>query len=220
MRKPERRSHRRFEFSANISHDLLTHNNIYDGKLCNFSEGGLYFESNQTIYPGEEVFLKFKDQQNSINEDMIAQLPFGVKIVWRRDRSDSPYLYGYGAHYIDSNDSLVNSIRIPGIDLKNLEGRHPENEKDPRAYPRRQYHKPLRLSYQSRNYTGEFKDISRGGGFIKTDIKFTVGKPIKIAVPGNKIRNTLILIGWIVRITAEGFGVKFDERSNSKLAQR
>ena len=41
----ERRTHKRFVYEADISHDLLAHNHIYKGKLQNFSKGGLYFES-------------------------------------------------------------------------------------------------------------------------------------------------------------------------------
>jgi Tfp pilus assembly protein PilZ len=195
----------------------LAHINIYKGKLYNFSKGGLYFESNQAIIPGEEVFLKFEDQPDSIKDDIMAQLPFGVEIVWQNDLPDSSFRFGYGAHYVDSNDSLVKSIKIPEIEQENLLDNNPAAEKDPREYPRRRYHKSLLLSYKRKNYRGEFKNISRGGVFIKTDIKFTVGKQIRIVIPGSKIRNNIKLKGWIVRINTDGFGVKFDRRSDQKV---
>ncbi len=58
----ERRIYRRFVCETDISHDLLAHSHIYKGKLQNFSKGGLYFESDQSIFPGEEVFIKFQNQ--------------------------------------------------------------------------------------------------------------------------------------------------------------
>lgn len=206
----ERRSHRRFVYEAEIAHDLLAHNNIYKGKLYNFSRGGLYFESDQPIFPGEEVFIKFKDQPDSSNDDMMSQLPFGVEIVWQNDLPDSFFRFGYGAHYLDINDSLVTTIKIPELEQENLQDKNLAAEKDPREYPRRQYHQSLLLQYQRKSYSGEFKDISKGGVFIKTDIKFTVGKKIRIVIPGSKIRQHLKLRGLIVRINTEGFGVKFD----------
>ena len=216
----ERRQHRRFVYEADISHDILAHNSIYRGKLYNFSKGGLYFESDQSIFPGEEVFIKFKEQQESIEDDIMTQLPFGVEIVWQNDLPDSSYRFGYGANYIDLNDSLVKSVKIPENKQKNRQNREPDAEKDPREYPRRLYRRSLILSYKSRNYKGEFKNISRGGVFIKSGIRFMVGKPIQIVIPGSKIRKDISLKGWIVRINGDGFGVKFDFRSNRKRLKR
>lgn len=212
----ERRKHRRFVYEADIAHDLLAQNTIYNGKLYNFSKGGLYFESDQAIIPGEEVFIKFKDQQKSVSDAMMAQLPFGVKVIWQIDLPDSSFRFGYGADYIDHNDSLVKCIKIPKIEQEKLREKNPRVEKDPRAYPRRRYHKSLRLSYKNKNYRGEFQNISRGGVFIKTDIQFTVGNQIRIAIPGSKIHKNLKLKGWIVRITRDGFGAKFDKESDGK----
>lgn len=213
----ERRNHRRFVYEADISHDLLAHNHVYKGKLFNFGKGGLYFESDQSIFPGEEVFIKFENQQDPISDGIMSQLPFGVEIVWQNDLSDSFFRFGYGAHYIDQNDSLVKSIKLPGIELKNMQNKNLETEKDPREHPRRQYHKSLLLSHQERNSRGEFKNISKGGVFIKTDIKFTVGKKIKIVIPGSKIRKNVYLKGLIVRINKEGFGVKFATGSDLEV---
>ena len=209
----ERRQHRRFDYEAEITHDILAHNNIFKGKLHNISKDGLYFESDQTIFPGEEVFIKFEDQQDWSNRDDMAHLPFGVEIVWQNDLSDSSFRYGYGASFIDISDSLLKSLKIPEIEQEYRRDGNLDAEKDPREYPRRKYCKPLLLIYKNRKYKAEFKNISRGGVFIKSEIRFTVGKQIRIAVPGSKIRKDYKLKGWIVRISKEGFGVKFDRQS-------
>ena len=213
----ERRQHRRFVYEAEISHDILAHNGIYRGRLHNISKDGLYFESDQTIFPGEEVFIKFDDRQDSISHDVMAHLPFGVEIVWQKDRPDSPFRYGYGAKFIDISESLLKSLKIPGYEHAYRKDSNSEAEKDPREYPRRPYRKPLVLSYKNRNYKAEFENISRGGVFIKTDIRFTVGKLIRIAVPGSKFRKDYKLKGWIVRISTEGFGVMFDRQSGRNI---
>jgi Tfp pilus assembly protein PilZ len=205
----ERRAHRRFVYEADISHDLLTYNHICMGKLHNFSKGGLYFESDQSISPGEEVFIKFKNQQDTIEDDIMSQLPFGVEIVWQNDLADSFYRFGYGAHYIDINDSLVKTIKIPELEQESLQDKNLDTEKDPRQYPRRQYNQSIRLTYRNKNYRGEFINISQGGVFIRSDIKFTAGNQIKIVFPRSNFRKNINLKGLIVHINTEGFGVKF-----------
>jgi Tfp pilus assembly protein PilZ len=209
----ERRTHKRFVYEADISHDLLAHSHIYKGKLHNFSKGGLYFESDQSIFPGEEVFLKFKDQQDAVDDDIMSQLPFGVHIIWQNDLPDSFFRYGYGAHYLDKNDSLVKTLKLPELEQENSRGKNPEAETDPREYPRKQYHKSIQLTYRDKRYRGESINISKGGIFIKTDIQFAVGKKIKIVLPGNNIHKYLNLKGLIVRINTDGFGIKFKSDS-------
>jgi len=189
----ERRTHKRFVYEADISHDLLAHNHIYKGKLQNFSKGGLYFESDQSIFPGEEVFIKFKDQQDTVDDDIMYQLPFGVQIIWQHDLPDSFFRYGYGANYLDKNDSLVKTIKIPELEQENSLDISQEAETDPREYPRKQYHKSIQLTYRDKKYWGESLNISKGGIFIKTDIQFEVGKKIKIVLPGSKIHKNLRL---------------------------
>ncbi len=209
----ERRTQIRFVYEADISHDLLEHNHVYKGKLHNFSKGGLYFESDQSIFPGEEVFIKFKDQSETTSDEIMSQLPFGVKILWQNDQPGSFFRFGYGAHYIDKNDSLVKSINIQELEQNNLQEKNPAIEKDPRMYPRRQYRKSLQLNYKDKSYRGEFNNISKSGVFIKTDIKFAIGTQIRFVISGRKLRDNLSLKGLIVRINAKGFGVKFDTRS-------
>ena len=216
----ERRIYRRFVYAADISHDLLAHDRIYQGKLHNFSKGGLYFESDQSISPGEEVFIKFRKQPDSVNDDIMAQLPFGVKIIWRNDLPDASFRFGYGAHYIDKDDSLVKTIRIPELETRRLQDNPLNAEKDPREYPRTPYHKSIRLTFRDQNYPGEFRNISRGGVFIETDIQFPIGNQIRIAMPGSKIRSNFHLKGLIVRINTDGFGVKFDRRPNENFDNR
>ena len=53
----ERRYHKRFKYEAFISHDVSSNDIIHPGKMFNFSKGGLYFESDEPIYPDEEIFV-------------------------------------------------------------------------------------------------------------------------------------------------------------------
>jgi Tfp pilus assembly protein PilZ len=213
----ERRKYRRFEYEADISHDLLTHQNIYAGKISNFSKGGLYFESDQTILPGEEIFIKLANPPDSSGDDFLPQLPFDVEIVWQKNLKTSSFRYGYGAQYLDSRDALVKSIETAEIEKPALTNNPAQGDEDPREYPRRAYNKPLIFDYKNQRYRSLVTNISRGGAFIKTQLKISVGKKIIIVFPGSKIRKKSKLKGLIVRRNAEGFAVKFDRRSGRDL---
>ncbi|UCD78748.1 MAG: PilZ domain-containing protein [Desulfobacterales bacterium] len=76
----ERRNHKRFKYEAFISHDVSSDDIIHPGKIFNFSRGGLYFESDEAIYPGEEVFVGLVTPTESADHD--TQLLFEVKELY------------------------------------------------------------------------------------------------------------------------------------------
>lgn len=213
----ERRKYRRFEYEADISHDLLTHHNIYAGKISNFSKDGLYFESDQTIHPGEEIFIKLANPPDSSGDDSLPQLPFDVKIVWHKNLPASAFRYGYGAQYLDPRDVLVKNIETAEIKKTAPADNIAQGDEDPREFQRRVYNKPLAFGYNNQYYRSLVTDISRGGAFIKSQLKLSLGKKIIIVFPGSKIRRKSKLKGFIVRRSAEGFAVKFDRRSGRDL---
>jgi Tfp pilus assembly protein PilZ len=216
----ERRKYRRFKYEAIILHDLLTHQNIFDGKIANFSKGGLYFESDQTIQPGEEIFLKLTKPVEASAGDSLPQLPFVVKILWHTSLPASAFRYGYGAQYLDPQDTLVKTIE--SAETGKADRKHPpaQDEEDPREYPRRAYNKPLVFDYKNQYYRSLVTDISHGGIFIKTKLKISLGRKIIIVIPGSKIRQKSKIKGWIVRRNPEWFAVKFDRRSGRDPSAR
>ncbi|MEJ2170243.1 MAG: PilZ domain-containing protein [Desulfobacterales bacterium] len=212
----ERRKYRRFKFEAFILHDLLTHQDIYAGKIGNFSKVGLYFESDQMIHPGEEIFLKLKKPPDPTGDDSLPQLPFVVKILWHKSLQASSYRHGYGAQYLDPGDALLKNGKPADIEGTGLQIHQTKADEDPRAYPRRIYNKPLVFDYENQYYRSLVKDISHGGAFIRTKLKISVGKKVIVVIPGSKIRKKSKVKGWIVRRNPEGFAVKFDRRSDRR----
>jgi len=213
----ERRKYRRFEYEADISHDLLTHSKIFAGKIYNLSKGGFYFESDQTIYPGEDIFIKLENIKDYSGDDFLPQLPFDVKIIWYKDLQRSSFLHGYGAKYTDFNDSLSEIIHLPEFGQQKLHDNQAAADADPRNYPRRNYNRPLMIHYKNQNHRGVVTNISHGGAFIETQIKFPLGRKIVIVVPGSKFRPKAKLQGWVVRRNPQGFAVKFEIRSGRDL---
>lgn len=216
----ERRKYRRFKFEAVVLHDLLTHQNIYSGKISNFSKTGLYFESDQLIHPGEEIFLKLAKSPDLRGDDYLSQLPFVVKILWRKSLQSSSYKFGYGAQYLNPDDALVKNNGAANIQETFLALDQAKDYEDPRAYPRRTFNKPLVFDYKNQYYRSLITDISHGGAFIKTKLRIPLGKKVAIVLPGSKIRKKSKINGWIVRRNPEGFAVKFDRRSGRNLRPR
>ena len=92
----------RIPFEANISHDIVIPDIHYDGKVFNLSDGGIYFESNERIEPGDEISITVK------REDGTA-ITFDVEIIRRENIERSGYNYGYGAKSIDPEKNWLKS---------------------------------------------------------------------------------------------------------------
>ncbi len=86
-------------------------------------------------------------------------------------------------------------------------------EKDSRKHPRRPCKKPLFFAYQYRRVEGMVTNISRGGAFIETGCKISLGERINLFIHGNKNHKGVRLRSWIVRLGPQGVGVSFDRRS-------
>lgn len=81
--------------------------------------------------------------------------------------------------------------------------------RDPRKYPRRSYIKSVFFKCHHQHHKGLIINISRSGVFIETKNKFFFGQAIELVIPNIKIDKSVILKGWIVRLSQNGFGVTF-----------
>lgn len=207
----ERRHHKRYKYEAIISHDVSSNDVIHPGKMFNFSKGGLYFESNEAIYPDEEVFVGLATDPESGDHD--AQLLFEVKVIWRQQLEGSSFRYGYGGKFLNSSDSLLESPGIAKLEKQAPSGDKFIGEIDARKYHRRVYNKPLDFFYKRMKFKGLIANISRGGAFIETGAKFSLNETIQLVVPGGKAGKKVLVKGWIVRISRRGVGVSFERRS-------
>jgi Tfp pilus assembly protein PilZ len=210
----DRRKHRRHKYEAVISHDILSQEATPAGKMYNFSKTGLYFESKHSFYPMEEIFVELIDLPKS--PDMGFELVFDVEIVWRIKLEDSSFQYGYGARFKYANESFEKAIGVAKYEKQRYPQPVSEDADDSREYPRQRYHKSLIFNYQNKIYRGLVTNISRSGAFIKTRGKFSLGQHIQFVITGKKIRYKVKLMGWIVRLSPNGFGVSFDRRSGAE----
>ena len=87
-------------------------------------------------------------------------------------------------------------------------------ETDSRKHPRRPCRKPLFFTYKYKNVKGLATNISRGGVFVETGSKFSLGARIDLVIQAGKNHQGVGLRGWIVRLGPAGVGVSFDRRSD------
>jgi len=209
----ERRRHKRFKYEALISHDVSTDGNIYSGQLFNFSKGGLYFESDQVIYPGEDIYIALVIHAGSPGKE--AQLLFEVKVLWRIVLEDSFCGYGYGAKFLSTYDAFTETGQIQETPIKKKAVSSHEfgGENDARKNTRKPYKQSCVFSYDSREYEGVVTNISRGGAFISTKDNLALGGRLSLVIPELKTRKAVKVTGWVVRISPEGIGVSFERRA-------
>jgi len=201
IKPPQKIREQRYKCEVGIKHDVVIPDIYYDGTISNLSRGGIYFESNELILPGDVISISVK----KLNDEKIT---FEVCIIWKKDLSNSTYRFGYGAQSINPKESMI-QISEQG------------NKKiivadDKREYPRKIFKTQIRLKDFNKIYNGQIRDISRGGAYIATDSIFPIGKKIALNLSGKKTRKSIKLIGWIVRKDNKGFGITFDRRSSGE----
>ena len=206
----DQRADKRYKYEATIWHDNLFPEIFFETKMYNLSKGGIYFESDQTLYAGEKIYIAIKNPSKSDNEykDCVQ-----VEIKWRKNLKDSKVKYGYGAQFIDSRNAFLESIDLVDPGLDSLQGNGYKYGKDSRQNPRAPYRKVTFFTTQNRNYKGFITNISRSGAFIVTNYKFFLGQQIMLVIPGGRKHGDMKLKGAVVRLSPKGAGVKFDRRT-------
>ena len=208
----ERRKNKRYRYEAIISHDILSQEAVPAGKIYNFSQNGLYFESKHSFYEGEEIFVDVIGHPRSGKG---LELLFDVVIVWRKKSRDSSFPYDYGARFKYPPASIKNVLGTGNADYITPGVQKPAliDQDDARQNPRKSYHKPLVFNYKNNICRGLVTNISHGGAFIRSTTRLSLGHKLIFVITGSKIRKKVKLRGWIVRRSPEGFAVSFNRRT-------
>jgi len=206
----DQREKKRYKYEATIWHDNLFPEIFYETKMYNLSKGGIYFESDQTLYAGEKIYIAIKAPSASPNDykDCVR-----VEIKWCKNLKDPNSRYGYGAKFSDSRNALLESIDMANLSQDSRQGNGYKNRKDSRQNPRTPYRKVAFFTTQNRNYKGFITNISRSGAFIVTKYKFSLEQQIMLVIPGDEKHSDMKLKGSVVRLSPKGAGVKFDRRT-------
>jgi len=94
--KIELRECERFQFTSPVMFENYLTGNYYDGRMVNYSRGGMCFEADVAPEVGVELFIGLERSPYSSHHDV-----FRAKVVWIRELSlkDSFYTYGVGVKY-------------------------------------------------------------------------------------------------------------------------
>ena len=203
----ERRKYRRSNYEAMVSHEILTDDKIHTGKMLNFSRGGIYFESDQVIYKGDEILLKVLMLSN--RPDDYEQFPIDVEIIWVRELNRSAYKYGYGGKYVLVNDFLHAGNYSPDPQGRDFPEDRIENGEDPRSYPRKRLNQSLSVKYKDQTHKGFVRNISLGGALLETEGEFLLGTDIELVIPEGRLKNKSRVKARVVRFSPKGFAVSF-----------
>jgi len=208
--KSNQREKKRFKYEATIWHDNLFPEIFYETKMRNLSQGGIYFESDQTLYAGERIYIAIKDPSGSDNDYKDCAR---VEIKWRKILTDSQFQYGYGAQFIDSRNALLASIDPASLAIDSRPDNGYKFKNDSRQNPRSPYRKVTFFTAQDRNHKAFITNISRSGAFIVSKYKFTLGEQISLVIPGDKKHSDMRFKGSVVRLSPNGAGINFDRRT-------
>jgi hypothetical protein len=208
--KFEKRRNKRLRCEADIRHDNLLPDIFYNAKLHNISQNGVYFESDQVIYPGEDIYIGLNDSTHPVQK---SKDHIRVEIIWRKDLQNASFRFGYGAKLLNPIHRLAESIDRLNIRTTNKHVEVRIDNGDPRKHSRKPYSKVMFFASGNRTCKGRISNISRGGAYIITKDKFFLGQLIQLVIPGDKNRKDVKLKGWVVRLGPNGLGVRFDRRS-------
>ncbi len=203
----ERRKHRRSNFETLICHEILTDDEIHTGKMYNFSRGGLYFESDQTIFRGDEILIKVLMLSN--DPDSYEQFPIDVQIIWQRDLKASAYKYGYGGRYVLENEFIDRKTYAPELQTPDSPAEQSEDNKDPRNHPRKILNQSLLIRHKGQIHKGLLRNLSSGGAYIETSGKFILGTDVELVISAGKTNKKSKKNGKVVRFSRKGIAVCF-----------
>jgi Tfp pilus assembly protein PilZ len=222
----EHRESTRRPHEASILIENLPGGTYYHGKMINYSERGMYFESNVAHQPGTNIIFGI---ENSPYDACRGVYRAEVKWCKKLPHEASMYYFGVGVEYAGPDASGVHGKKTIGIETRkqppHAEGSPPpaeaavasktrtndavEPNNDLRKHPRKPYAQMVLYATDKRFYEGSIKDISNSGVFIETNKDLYVGQTLTLAIPTRKPRKEVKLKGEIVRIEPHGLGIKF-----------
>ena len=188
---PEKRNKTRFAHESNVTLENTDIGFRCEGRMYNFSEAGIYFESDFKLEPQVEIIVGINDSPFASEPGTHEQHRGTVK--WRKELTQASFFYGYG----------VESIEKVGQILK------PDRPDGTIEYPRKEVAIPITIESDDETYDGVAENVSRDGAFIKSHMLMSTGKYIRMEIPLKKKGKIARIVGLITRTNLRGFGVKF-----------
>lgn len=202
----EKRSGNRTDFKSPITVEDSS-GIIYKARMVNYSDSGLYIETDWLLRPGTEIYIEMKKSPYTSNTFDLPERYRSV-ILWHARLENSFYSYGYGVRYAPDVDAQTPQIKVL---------QETKISEDLRRYPRRHFSNTVFFTSQNAYFEGLINNISRNGIFIETIDDFTVGQMVRLVIPGTKIDNGTMLKGEIRHRNKKGIGLQFKQLLKTKL---
>ena len=186
----ERRDRARLPCVCPISVKDLMSDKSYSARQLNFSDTGIYFESDALLEPGAEVYIGLR--YSPVEDRSSDYICYRMTIMWRKElKEDSHFFYGYGIR--------IFSPEIPG---------KAQSHRKQRRHPRRPFNRQVRFAADHTISEGLAVDISPSGVFVKSGKRLRTGQSITLKIP-DKTGKDVVVRGRVVWSNADGFGLKF-----------
>jgi hypothetical protein len=201
---PEQRNKTRFKHVSPVTYEDLERGIYAASKMYNYSQGGLYFESDLELRAGEKIFIGIENSPYAKDSDVYEC--YHAVIKWRKDLEHSVYRYGYGIQYCDPSQSSDSKAEaVPACEpLKDK-----AVEKEQRKHPRIAVQKKVDCFSSDRPFQAMIKNIGPSGAFIETNQKFDVGQKFAVALPFVKKGKGALVKAEVIWKNDQGIGVKF-----------
>lgn len=94
--RPDRRTDTRYRHETAIMYEIYGSGRYFEGKMFNYSRGGMYFESNFAPEIGTEIFIGVENSPNSSGHEV-----YRAKAIWsvKMDDAESFFFHGVGVKY-------------------------------------------------------------------------------------------------------------------------
>jgi hypothetical protein len=193
----EMRTSARIEHASPVQIKDVQSGNLHRAKMRNYSEEGLYFESDSMLSPGMKIYLGIQNSPFAAMPDVLEYRR--GEIQWRKRLKASFYQFGYGVKI--SADGKTEAKPQAG-QTKSMQKR-----RDLRQHTRKACRTPTLCSADDDLFKGEIQNVSLSGVFISSDRELAVDQVLTLSVPG-KQGKALEMTGKVVWCSQLGCGIK------------
>ena len=212
---PEQRGNKRLTHVSDVTYEDLEKGIYAQSKMFNYSEDGLYFESDLKLEVGERIFIGIENSPYAKQTGTYEC--YHAVIKRRQDLKRSVYKYGYGVRYSEPDQSMepAGTTTITLESGPSPPARPPEADSKSQQQKDKRRHKRINLSRtvdcfsKKRLFRGRVKNISPSGAFIETEQPFAVGEKLALALPFVKKGEGAMVKAEVIWKNNQGIGVKF-----------
>ena len=197
---PEKRNTVRLSNNIPIRVKDLKAGRIFNAKMLNSSKNGFYFETDNVLSLGTEIYIGIQKSSSSYSSE-IYELHKAI-IVRCKKLVASFSNYGYGAIFI-----------IPP-QKSNIKENSLKDSKELRKYQRKAFFKPVLFDGV---FEGLTKNVSPSGVYLEAKENFEVGQIITLALP-LKNEKMFKIKGEVVWSDGRGFGIRFLSKIKNQKA--